>query len=239
MHCINFAHRGASAYAPENTLAAFYLGLEMGADGIETDIQQTRDGVLVLFHDNTLERILGRPERIADCTYSELLAMDFGAHMQKPKYLQERIVTLDTFMRYLGRKPVQLALEIKQAGIGEAVVAALMPWKQWHHITLTSFDWDNLVVARACAPDAEIGFLAREGINAALLDRMAQAGFQQACPRIDLLTAEGMALARARGFSVRPWGVKTEALMRHGLALGVDGMTVNFPDKLTEALAAR
>ena len=62
---INYAHRGASQYYPENTLYAFYAGLHMGADGIETDIQRTLDGVPVLFHDRTLERILGDPRRIA------------------------------------------------------------------------------------------------------------------------------------------------------------------------------
>jgi len=56
---VNYAHRGASQYAPENTLSAFYLGLAMGANGIETDVQKTKDGVLVLFHDNSLTRVTG------------------------------------------------------------------------------------------------------------------------------------------------------------------------------------
>ena len=58
---INYAHRGASAYAPENTMSAFDLGLRMNADGIETDIRRTKDGVLVLFHDDDLLRIAGIP----------------------------------------------------------------------------------------------------------------------------------------------------------------------------------
>jgi glycerophosphoryl diester phosphodiesterase len=79
MACINYAHRGASTYAPENTLAAFYLGLEMGADGIETDIQRTSDGILVLFHDDNMMRICGLPKSISDYTYQELIRIDFGA----------------------------------------------------------------------------------------------------------------------------------------------------------------
>lgn len=54
---INYAHRGASEYAPENTLSSFYLGLLQGANGIETDVQRTKDGVLVLFHDPTIDRV--------------------------------------------------------------------------------------------------------------------------------------------------------------------------------------
>jgi len=69
---INFAHRGASSYAPENTMSAFYLGLRMGANGIETDIQRTGDGILVLFHDDTLDRVTGQSGKIADYTYEQL-----------------------------------------------------------------------------------------------------------------------------------------------------------------------
>ena len=63
MEFVNYAHRGASAYAPENTLASFYLGCQMGANGVETDVQRTKDGVLVLFHDNDLMRIAGSSAR--------------------------------------------------------------------------------------------------------------------------------------------------------------------------------
>ena len=76
---INYAHRGASEYFPENTLRSFYAGLEMCADGIETDIQRTKDGVLVLHHDDTLKRLVGIDARVCDFTYDELLGMDFGA----------------------------------------------------------------------------------------------------------------------------------------------------------------
>ena len=97
---INYAHRGASERAPENTMAAFFLGLEMGANGIETDVQRTRDGRLVLFHDNVLTRIV--PEEsgaIADYDYAELMKFDFGSH-KHPRYQGERIVLLEDFLRY-------------------------------------------------------------------------------------------------------------------------------------------
>lgn len=63
---ISYAHRGASEYAPENTMSSFYLGLEQGANGIETDVRRTKDGVLVLFHDQTLKRVIGETGRVAD-----------------------------------------------------------------------------------------------------------------------------------------------------------------------------
>ena len=69
---IVYAHRGASEYAPENTLMSFYLGVQMGANGIETDVRQTKDGVLVLFHDETLDRVTDGAGNICDYTFEEL-----------------------------------------------------------------------------------------------------------------------------------------------------------------------
>ena len=65
---VNYAHRGASEYTPENTLLAFYTGVYMGANGIETDVQMTKDGILVLFHDDTILRLTGAPGSIRDYT---------------------------------------------------------------------------------------------------------------------------------------------------------------------------
>ena len=110
MEFINYAHRGASAYAPENTLAAFYMGWQMGANGIETDVQRTKDGVLVLFHDNELMRIAGRPEAIHDLTYAELLQIDFGLPTGE-RFKGERIPTLEEFLRHFGGKALHFAIE--------------------------------------------------------------------------------------------------------------------------------
>lgn len=237
MDFINYAHRGASEYAPENTLAAFYLGLQMGANGIETDIQRTKDGELVLFHDGSLRRILGMEGAIGDHTWPQLARLDFGAYKGVPLYQHERLVKLDTFLHHFGGKPLSLALEIKQEGIAREVVDAVDAHGIWDRVVLTSFHWDSLVAARACAPHAAMGFLTQE-ITAAVLDDMEALCMGQICPRADLMTEEACALARWRGFSIRAWGVKTEALMHRALALGVDGMTVNFPDLLARALEA-
>ena len=84
---INYAHRGASEYAPENTMAAFCMGVEMGANGIETDVQRTRDGVLVLFHDATLMRTAGLDRRVCDMSWAELSAVKNGHYFVLPKDL--------------------------------------------------------------------------------------------------------------------------------------------------------
>ena len=72
MAFVNYAHRGASEYLPENTMLAFYTGIYMGANGIETDVQRCKDGTLVLFHDDTLLRVTGEAGSVEDYTFPEL-----------------------------------------------------------------------------------------------------------------------------------------------------------------------
>ena len=94
---INYAHRGASEYAPENTFLSFYTGMMMGANGIETDVQQTRDGVLVLFHDDTILRLTGAEGSIQDYTLAELQQFTF-----EKDGLKDKIVVFEDFLRLFG-----------------------------------------------------------------------------------------------------------------------------------------
>ena len=88
-----YAHRGASHYCPENTLMSFYMGMRLGANGIETDVQRTKDGVLVLFHDDTLDRVTGFCGAVSDYTYEQLCRMYVKEHG-----LFDRIPTLEDFL---------------------------------------------------------------------------------------------------------------------------------------------
>lgn len=89
---VNYAHRGASEYLPENTMLAFYTGIYMGANGIETDVQRTKDGILVLFHDDTLMRVTGQTGSIGDYTFAQLQEFD----VQKNGFT-DKIVSLEDF----------------------------------------------------------------------------------------------------------------------------------------------
>ncbi|TVR61693.1 MAG: hypothetical protein EA426_02990 [Spirochaetaceae bacterium] len=234
---INYAHRGASAYAPENTFSAFYLGLALGADGIETDIRETSDRVLVLFHDGTMKRITGIDRPIRDFSYEELLQLDFGGH-KGPEYVREKIVALDDFLKYFGGRPVHLALEIKQEGIEQAVLECVTRHGCAGQVIITSFSWQALESVRRFDPNIGLGFLT-ERIEDALLASMADRNIRQICPRASSLTAERVADAQARGFTVRAWGVRDPDLMERAVACGVDGMTLDFPDKLAALALAK
>jgi len=232
---INYAHRGASSYRPENTLCAFYLGWQMGANGIETDVQLTKDGILVLFHDDTLERIAGRQERICDLTWNELRLIDAGGHKGE-QFAGELIPTFEEFLHHFGYKGLHLAIEIKQPGIEQDVIEMLRRYGCIdEHIVITSFSWDSVVAIRQIAPEFHTGYLCHQ-CSDELFSRMQQEGVWQFCPKAADFTDEWNRKLRDAGFSIRAWGVANEDLMHRMLQMGVDGMTVNFPDKLQAAL---
>lgn len=231
---INYAHRGASQYAPENTLAAFYLGLHMGANGIETDVRRTRDGALVLCHDATLMRTAGVDIAVSDCTLKELEAMDVSRN-HETRYRGEHIVTLERFLYHFKDKPLHFAIEIKQQGVEKQTLQMLRAQLKDERFTITSFCRESLLAL--CDEDVvpPLGLLVREH-SKALLDELKSKGVAQYCPCAAWLTGDMVDDARARGLQVRAWGVKTQALMEKMCALKIDSMTVNFPDKLAQYL---
>ena len=231
MKFVNYAHRGASSYAPENTMSAFRLGLEMGANGIETDVQRTKDGVLVLFHDDTLTRVTGQSGSVKDYTYAELQEFSVTVHGQS-----DRIPTLEEFLQAFGALELTFAIELKQPFTEEDTVAMLNKYGMKEKTVITSFQLECLMRARACAPDYRMGYLTMD-INPLTLPVMDTIGIQEVCPEAPLVTPALVEALHGKGYSVRAWGVSNESLMKAVYDAGADGMTVNFPDKLTEYIA--
>lgn len=225
---VNYAHRGASHYAPENTLSAFDLGLTMGANGIETDIQLTKDGVAVLFHDDTLARMTGQPGSVGDYTYEELCA--FWVVKEE---LRDKIPTLKEFLDRYADKDITFALEMKKPGTHKVVADAVRSYGIETKTVVTSFLFEELLALRAYAPELTAGYLTKN-IDDTTLQKMRQAGIDELCPKAAEITAEKVQYWHEQGFNVRAWGVFNPELMEQAYYAGVDGMTVNFPDLLTE-----
>lgn len=234
MRVVNYAHRGYSEGYPENTLYSFYMGLDAGADGIETDIRSTKDGVLVLFHDNTLERILGIPGAISDYTYSDLSQMDFGA-FKGEKFRNEKLVSLEEFLFHFGDKSVTFALELKQEGIEKTLLEMLARFHVKDNVIITSFDWNSLLKIRSADSQIRIGYLT-ERVDDRLLEEMLANHFQQICPKIDYFDEESYRKWTTKGISIRYWGITGREKIRKALAIGCDGMTVNNPALLRAEL---
>ena len=227
---VNYAHRGASEYLPENTMLAFYTGIYMGANGIETDIQKTKDGVLVLFHDDTLTRVTGQAGSIGDYTFSQLLEFDVSKNG-----FTDKIVSFEDFLQHFSHRDITFAIELKGAGVENDTANLLRKYNMEEKAVVTSFQLDYLQTFRAYAPEFQIGYLT-ESIADETLATLKAMGAEEFCPEAHLMTPELVEKWHNLGFRVRAWGVYNEELMRHACSCGADGMTVNFPDKLTTYL---
>ena len=230
---INYAHRGASEYAPENTMLSFKLGLAMGANGIETDVQKTKDGILVLFHDDTLNRVTGVDGKVSDFTYEDLKTFSVNKNG-----LADKIVSLKEFLLTFGAKNLNFAIELKAKGVAEDTVKMINELGLKNKVVITSFDYEELLAVKKVAPDFKIGYLTWQ-IDDDLINKMLADGFYEICPRDDFVTTENVDAWHKLGLNVRAWNIKNEDIMKRVYDAGADGMTVNFPDKLVDYLATK
>ena len=232
------AHRGASSYAPENTMAAFDLALQMEASHLELDVHLTRDDHLVVIHDATVDRTTNGTGPVADQTLTVLQTLDAGAWFGEA-FAGARIPTLaDVLARYQGRAHLHIELKGHTAHLPQRTVDLVRAHGMAQHVTFTSFQHPHLRTMRAYAPELPTGWLVGE-ISEAVIAQAHALGCTQLCPRAPLVTPEIVQRLHAERFRVRAWGVANEAMMRQVVEAGADGMTVNFPDKLLAYMAGR
>jgi len=230
---VNYAHRGASEYTPENTMLAFYTGMYMGANGIETDVQMTKDGVLVLFHDNTIMRLTGEEGRIQDYTLEELRHFTFEKNGQRDK-----IVVFEEFLQQFGWRDITFAIEIKQAGIEPQIADMIRVYGIGSKTVVTSFMPECIQAIKAYAPELSVGLLKR-GVTDETIEALKAMGAAEVCPHSAEVSPEKVNEWHAQGLRVRAWGVGDEKAMRKVYDAMADGMTVNFPDKLTAYIKSK
>lgn len=213
-------------------MSAFLLGLEQGANGIETDVQRTKDGHLVLFHDDDTARVTNVPGAIADRTYAELCKIPVrSADGTKT----DTVPHLSDLLSLARERGVELAVELKAEGLEEDVLKEIDRFGLGEHCIVTSFAFDRIARVKALDPARRVGWLIRS-VSEDVIRALQEIGGEQICPKAGDLTPELVERLHGLGLSVRAWGVQNEELMRHAYLCGVDGMTVNFPDKLTALL---
>jgi glycerophosphoryl diester phosphodiesterase len=229
------AHRGASGYRAENTLPAFALAVEQGADMIETDLHRTRDGAIVITHDEELAGLGGRGE-IADSTLAEVRTLDAGGG--------ERVPTLDELLEGFGAR-IAFNLELKRGtraeyGGLEADALAAVQARQLLGRTLFSSFYDPVLARlRALEPAARIGLLISRRYPRDIVARARALGAEAIHPEAPLVDRALVAGAHSAGLRVFVFTVDDQQEMSRLLGLGVDGLFTNFPDRMRDLLAPR
>jgi len=233
------AHRGASGYAPENTMAAFRAAVDMGVSEIETDVHFTRDGELILLHDHSLDRTTDGSGSPADQSLAELRRLDAGVWMGA-EFVQERLITLDELFAAFGdRLTYHVELKDRTPGIGVATAAVVQRHGRETDVLVSGFDCEaELLAARAAAPGLRSTVLVSPKLDTAdAIARTAAEGHDGISLYVDLITEAWVDAAHDAGLEVRCWGIRTRQDMERGAHSGCNGMTINWPDWLQQWVA--
>ncbi|MCT2543478.1 MULTISPECIES: glycerophosphodiester phosphodiesterase family protein [Streptomyces] len=250
-----FAHRGASAYAPENTLAAVDKADALGFDWVENDVQFTKDGVLVVVHDTDLKRTTDAeevfPDRapwaVKDFTAAEIARLDAGSWFG-PEFAGTRVPTLKQYLDRIERNRQKLLLEIKSPeiypGIEKETLRVLRQkgWLDRSHVrnrlVVQSFGADSVKKVHQLRPDVTTGFLGTPSVAdlpsyAAFTDQINPSYTSVSADYVDAVHA--LKGAHGKKLRVNTWTVNDAATAAKVAGLGVDGIITNNPDVVREA----
>jgi glycerophosphoryl diester phosphodiesterase len=238
--CIRIAHRGASAHAPENTLAAFSKALEFGVDGVELDVQGSADDEAVVIHDATLERTTNLVGKARNRTLAEFREADAGSWFDA-RFGGERIPTLAQALDLLKGKAIAV-VEIKDRGIASAVVSTIRLTQAVRDVFAISFHPSVLLEVRSLNPRIPTGLLISEEVPAGEERAHAIDCVQRTCETAAstlnvnhrMVTPEFSYQARRRGMTLWAWTVNEVGRMRELISLGVQGITSDRPEKFDE-----
>ncbi len=237
------AHRGASALAPENTLAAFQLALDLGADGIELDVMLTVDGQLAVIHDSTLERTTNGSGKVVRFSLAELQALDAGSKFD-PRFQNEMIPSLDQVFEALGGR-LLINVELKNYSspldrLTETVIDCIARHGLSDGILISSFNPINLSKAARLAPRIPRGLLTEPGKSGRLLRGWLGRRFNYDAlhPYYADVDPEMLAYQHARGKQVNVWTVDAAEDLLAMRGLGVDMIITNDPAHARQVLEA-
>jgi glycerophosphoryl diester phosphodiesterase len=243
------AHRGASADAPENTLASVRLGWEQGADAVEVDVYLTRDGRLAVIHDKTTKRTAGLDKPVAEQTLAELQSLDAGS-WKDARWTGERIPVLEDVLATVpdGKR---LVVEIKDAAatVGELKRVFEASGKRPEQMAIISFELDVCAEAKRALPDHPVYYLAEFEQDKATqvwsptVAELIEQAHQARVDGLDLsfkgpVDAALVKEARAAGLDVLVWTVDKPEDARRMVEAGVSGLTTNRPGALRKELVS-
>lgn len=229
-----FAHRGASAHAPENTLAAFELALMQKADGIELDVKLTMDGHVVVIHDATVDRTTGAKGKVRDLSLADLRALDAGSFFSE-KFQSEKIPTLEEVFEAVGKRTfINIELTNYNSPTDHLVESVCMLVKKFglqESIMFSSFFALNLSRARSHLPKVPRGLLAFPGLLGAWARSFGFAfgRYQALHPNLKDTTHQQIQRVHRLRRRIHVWTVNAAEDMRRLFNWGVDAIFTDDP----------
>lgn len=232
---INYAHRGASGYFPENTMLAFEKAVEMNCTGIETDVQMTKDGVLVLIHDEYVNRTTNGTGLVKDFTFSELSKLDAGSFL-KSDFSKCRIPTAEDLINLVKDKNIIINFEIKTGivfyeHIEEKLIELIYKHNMEHNVILSSFNHYSMIECKKISKEIKTGLLYMAGLFEPEI-YCKHVGADALHPFYMSINTDIVSEAHKQKFLVNPYTINDEKTMHSMLNMNVDGIITNFPDKL-------
>lgn len=243
-----FAHRGGAALRPENTVLAFDHGLSLGADGLEFDVHLSRDGVVVVHHDATLDRTTSGAGPVSALTADELARLDAGYHFEGYRGRTGGIPRLDEVLRRYPDARCIIELKVNDPVLAHRTIDAVRAAGALERVALGSFGTRVLRAARACEPRIPTG-ASREETRLALyrswirwpVRRPGYREFQvpEFAGSTRVVSPRFVRYAHEAGVAVRVWTVNDEADMQRLLSWGVDALISDRPDLAVQVVRAR
>lgn len=251
-----WAHRGASAHAPENTLPAFELAVRQGAQGVELDVQRTADGTVVAIHDETVDRVSDGMGRVVDLTLAQLRSLDLrpatdhgadGASGRDGTAYPEpvRVPTLAEVLDLLAPTGLRVNVELKNGlepypGLEEDVEAVVrasrLAGEAAERVVYSSFNHRSLLRLRELGTRVPLGVLHVEALVRPW-EYAASFGARALHPMAAAVLPEEIEQAHAAGIAVHVWTVDDPQLVRRLAGWGVDAVITNQPEQALAALA--
>lgn len=229
----NFAHRGFSGKYPENTMLAFEKAIAEGVDGIELDVQLTKDGEVVIIHDETIDRTTNGKGYVVEYTYEELSKFD-ASYIYTGKMGFNKIPTLREYFELVKDLDIVTNIELKTGineypGIEEKVWDMIKEFGLQDRIIISSFNHFSVMRMKKLAPEMKYGFLSEDWIIDAGKYTHSH-GVQCYHPRFNNLIPEVIDELKSYGLEINTWTVNKEEDMRYLISHGIDAIIGNYPD---------
>lgn len=237
------AHRGFSGRYPENTIRSFKEALKLPVDAVEFDVRRTKDGVLVVIHDETVDRTTNGKGKICDLTWNEIQKLDAGS-WKGNEFTGERIPRLEEALELINGQKV-VFLEIKEPETAEQIVKTLRRLDTFSWVKIGSFHPQAIATAKRLMPEisssligsAKVG--ASEVTFAAFVEEALRSGANSVTVNYAGLTPNYICYCHRRCIFVGTWTVNDPKIAKRMVTMGVDAIASDFPDVVLGVLEQR